>query len=79
MPRTQNYGQAPDFARIDMTQMKRPEDGPDAFQAAWNAHDMQAFGTLFHGDGTFVNGFGHYVRGVKEIIDLHSHPRDDLS
>ena len=51
--------------------MKRPEDVPDAFQAAWNAHDMQAFGTLFHSDATFVNRFGHYVRGVKGIIDLH--------
>jgi uncharacterized protein (TIGR02246 family) len=54
-----------------MVQMKRPEDAPDAFQAAWNAHDMQAFGTLFHGDATFVNRFGHYVRGVKKIVDLH--------
>jgi uncharacterized protein (TIGR02246 family) len=32
---------------------------------------MQAFATLFHDEATFVNRFGHYVRGVKEIIDLH--------
>ena len=51
--------------------MKRPEDAPEAFQAAWNAHDMAAFGALFHDDATFVNRFGHYVRGVQEIIDLH--------
>jgi len=51
--------------------MDRPEDAPEAFQAAWNAHDMKAFGALFHEDATFVNRFGHYVRGVDEIIALH--------
>jgi uncharacterized protein (TIGR02246 family) len=51
--------------------MKRPEDAPEAFQSAWNSHDMEAFGTLFQDDATFVNRFGHYVRGVREIIDLH--------
>jgi uncharacterized protein (TIGR02246 family) len=51
--------------------MKQPEDTPEAFQSAWNAHDMEAFGALFHDDATFVNRFGHYVRGVAEIIDLH--------
>jgi uncharacterized protein (TIGR02246 family) len=51
--------------------MNRPEDTPQAFQAAWNAHDMAAFGALFHDDAGFVNRFGHYVRGVDEIIALH--------
>ena len=55
-----------------MIQMKRPEDAPDAFQAAWNTHDMGALGQLFHGDATFVNRFGHYVHGVEEIIALHA-------
>jgi uncharacterized protein (TIGR02246 family) len=54
-----------------MTPMKRPEDAPEAFQSAWNTHDMEAFGALFHDDATFVNRFGHYVRGVGEIIALH--------
>lgn len=51
--------------------MTRPEDAPAAFQAAWNAHDMAAFGALFHPDATFVNRFAHYVRGVDEIVALH--------
>lgn len=49
----------------------RPEDAPGAFQAAWNAHDMAALGALFDEDATFVNRFGHYVRGVDEIVALH--------
>ena len=48
-----------------------PEDVPTAFATAWNAHDMEAFGALFHDDATFVNRFGHYVRGVEDIIALH--------
>ncbi|MGI8811541.1 MAG: aldehyde dehydrogenase family protein [Pyrinomonadaceae bacterium] len=53
------------------TQIDRPEDAPGAFQAAWNAHDMGAFGSLFDEDATFVNRFGHYVRGIDEIVALH--------
>lgn len=49
-----------------------PEDIPAAFQTAWNAHDMQAFGSLFDKDATFVNRFGHYVRGIDEIVGLHA-------
>jgi uncharacterized protein (TIGR02246 family) len=56
----------PDPMTID-----RPEDVPAAFQAAWNAHDMTAFGTLFHDDASFVNRFAHYVRGVDAIVALH--------
>lgn len=52
--------------------IERPEDAPSAFQAAWNAHDMAALGALFHDDATFVNRFGHYVRGVEEIVALHA-------
>jgi uncharacterized protein (TIGR02246 family) len=51
--------------------VKRPEDAPGAFQAAWNAHDMAALGRLFDAHATFVNRFGHYVRGVDEIVALH--------
>ena len=54
-----------------MMQMARPDDLPQAFQSAWNAHDMAALAALFHDDATFVNRFGHYVRGVDEIVALH--------
>ena len=54
-----------------MTAMKKPEDAPIAFQAAWNTHDMVALGSLFEEDATFVNRFGHYVKGVNEIVALH--------
>jgi uncharacterized protein (TIGR02246 family) len=53
------------------TGTSRPEDVPGAFEAAWNAHDMAALGALFNEDATFVNRFGHYVRGVNEIVALH--------
>ena len=52
--------------------MERPEDTPQAFETAWNAHDMGALGALFHEDASFVNRFGHYVRGVRQIVDLHT-------
>jgi uncharacterized protein (TIGR02246 family) len=51
--------------------MKKPEDAPGAFQDAWNGHDMTALGELFDQGATFVNRFGHYVRGVEEIVALH--------
>lgn len=54
-----------------MIKMERPEDAPGAFQAAWNAHDMAALGALFDDQATFVNRFGHYVKGVREIVALH--------
>ena len=52
--------------------MNTPEDAPLAFQAAWNAHDMAALGVLFHEDASFVNRFGHYVRGAEAIVALHA-------
>lgn len=55
-----------------MHQMTRPEAVAEGFQIAWNAHDMTALGSLFHKDATFVNRFGHLVRGVDEIIALHA-------
>lgn len=55
-----------------MTQIKNPEDAPGAFQAAWNAHDMAALGALFDPQATFVNRFGHFVRGVEQIVALHA-------
>lgn len=55
-----------------MTQMQKPEDALHAFQNAWNSHDMPALGALFFEDATFVNRFGHYVRGVEAIVALHA-------
>ena len=55
-----------------MTQIKKPEDAPGAFQAAWNAHDMATLGALFDPQATFVNRFGHFVRGVEQIVALHA-------
>ena len=40
-------------------------------QAAWNAHDMSEFVSLFDDGPTFVNRFGHYVRGIDEMVALH--------
>jgi uncharacterized protein (TIGR02246 family) len=53
-------------------QLRHPEDALHALQTAWNSHDMASFGALFHQDATFVNRFGHYVRGVEAIIELHA-------
>lgn len=51
------------------------ESGPAGitarFEAAWNAHDMNAFAALFHPDATFVNRFGTYWRGVEPIVAAH--------
>ena len=55
-----------------MVEMTRPEQVARAFQDAWNAHDMAALGKLFDDDASFVNRFGHYVRGVEQIIALHA-------
>jgi uncharacterized protein (TIGR02246 family) len=52
--------------------VQKPEDAAVEFEAAWNNHDMAALGELFHADATFVNRFGHYVRGVEEIVALHA-------
>lgn len=52
--------------------MQQPHQVPAAFEAAWNAHDMAALGALFEDDATFVNRFGHYVKGVPEIVALHT-------
>ena len=50
-------------------------NGPGAiaarFEAAWNAHDMAAFGALFHPDATFVNRFAAYWRGEDAIVAAH--------
>jgi uncharacterized protein (TIGR02246 family) len=56
---------------IPTAKIGRPEDAPSAFQTAWNAHDMDALGALFHESATFVNRFGRLVRGIDAIVALH--------
>ncbi|HJQ15730.1 MAG TPA: SgcJ/EcaC family oxidoreductase [Allosphingosinicella sp.] len=55
-----------------MSGVSRPEEVSEKFQLAWNAHDMVALGSLFHVDATFVNRFGHYVKGLDEIVAIHT-------
>ncbi len=51
--------------------MNQPDEIAEAFHLAWNAHDMAAFGALFHATASFVNRFAHHVRGVDAIVALH--------
>lgn len=57
---------------MKQSHITHPQEVPAAFEAAWNDHDMASFGALFHDDATFVNRFGHYVRGADNIIGLHA-------
>ena len=54
-----------------MTEITGPADMPAAFQDAWNEHDMEALGALFHEDASFVNRFGTFKRGVDGIVAQH--------
>ena len=55
-----------------MNAMTKPADITGRFQEAWNTHDMEAFGRLFHSDATFVNRFATYWRGVDQIVAGHA-------
>ena len=55
-----------------MNQGEGPAEIAARFQEAWNAHDMEAFGRLFHADATFVNRFATYWRGVDQIVAGHA-------
>jgi uncharacterized protein (TIGR02246 family) len=44
----------------------------DGFAGAWNGHDMEAFGQLFHEDADFVNVVGLEMRGRGSIQRHHS-------
>lgn len=39
---------------------------------------MSALGALFEEDATFVNRFGHYVKGVPQIVELHRPIHDTI-
>ncbi|MDR3526926.1 MAG: SgcJ/EcaC family oxidoreductase [Rhizomicrobium sp.] len=54
-----------------MEAQRGPASIPPLFEAAWNAHDMEAFGRLFHDDASFVNRFATYWRGAEPIIAGH--------
>lgn len=55
-----------------MDRISKPTDITIRFQEAWNTHDMEAFGRLFHPDATFVNRFATYWRGVDQIVAGHA-------
>lgn len=42
------------------------------WERAWNTHDMQAFGTLFHEDGTWILWTGAVWVGRQAIADGHA-------
>lgn len=54
-----------------MTDQSLPQSIAPLFEAAWNAHDMTAFGALYHPDATFVNRFAAYWRGHDAIVEGH--------
>lgn len=54
-----------------MDEMHRAVDVADGFAAAWNRHDMEALGRLFHDDAAFVNTVGLLMRGRESIEDQH--------
>lgn len=41
------------------------------FVAAWNSHDMEAFGALFRDDAEFVNVYGAWWTGRGQIQQEH--------
>lgn len=41
------------------------------FATAWNRHDMEALGRLFHDDAAFVNIVGVHMRGRESIQGGH--------
>jgi len=42
------------------------------WEHAWNAHDMKAFGTMFHEDGTWILWTGAVWVGRRAIEDGHA-------
>jgi uncharacterized protein (TIGR02246 family) len=42
------------------------------WESAWNAHDMKAFGTMFHEDGTWILWTGAVWTGRRAIEDGHA-------
>jgi uncharacterized protein (TIGR02246 family) len=44
----------------------------ERWQAAWQAHDMHAFGQMFHEDATWIVWTGRIWKGRKAIEDGHA-------
>lgn len=44
----------------------------DRWEQAWNSHDMEAFGSLFHEDGVWILWTGEVWKGRKTIQDGHA-------
>lgn len=42
-----------------------------SIEEAWNAHDMQAYGSLFADDAQWVNVVGMHWRGKADIVKAH--------
>jgi ketosteroid isomerase-like protein len=61
-----------------MSDQSGPADIAVRFQDAWNAHDMAAFGRLFHADASFVNRFGSYWRRCRDRRRARADSCDDL-
>jgi uncharacterized protein (TIGR02246 family) len=44
----------------------------ERWESAWNTHDMKAFGTMFHDDGTWILWTGAVWVGRRAIEDGHA-------
>jgi uncharacterized protein (TIGR02246 family) len=62
---------ASDLGKEAMTDVTDLEAITRQFEAAWNAHDMQAFGELFAADAIFVGRFATRLRGREAIVSTH--------
>lgn len=55
-----------------MAGLATPEDVTRRYEAAWNAHDMVLFATLFHPEASFVNRFATRWKGAEAIVAGHA-------
>ena len=62
---------ASDLSKEAMTDGSDLEAITRQFEAAWNAHDMQAFGKLFDAEAIFVGRFATCLRGREAIVSTH--------
>jgi uncharacterized protein (TIGR02246 family) len=62
---------ASDLGKEAMTDVTDLEAITRQFEAAWNAHDMQAFGELFAAEAIFVGRFATRLQGREAIVSAH--------
>jgi len=75
------------YSRAPMAQEAASSDRDEivamlqAWEEAWNRHDMRAFASLFHEDGVWVLWTGEIWAGRKAIEDGHAevHPTVSVS